>query len=299
MIPTLNRKKIKITYNRREQMKKSTLLTLVTVALGVVVLGGVVYAADLTGDQILDKMIDHQDETMSGSLIMTMKLENVYSDGTSGENVFSAMAKRSTDPSVPDKSLMYYKEPEDVRGTIFLAISPDEGDSRMWLYLPALGSAKELVSEEQEQSFAGSTFSYKDIGSASSMQDDYNAELIGEEAVTVEGKSYACYVLKLTAKPDADVDYPTQKLWVSKDFWTSLKGESYNEDGKLEITMEVVKLGEFEGNVVADEMFSKNVIEGNSTRMIFLERKRPASEFPDSVFDADNLTTFDPAAYGL
>jgi outer membrane lipoprotein-sorting protein len=106
-------------------------------------------------------------------------------------------------------------------------------------------------------------------------------------------------VLNLTAKPDADVDYPTQKLWVSKDFWTSLKGESYNEDGKLEITMEVVKLGEFEGNVVADEMFSKNVIEGNSTRMIFLERKRPASEFPDSVFDADNLTTFDPAAYGL
>lgn len=280
-------------------MKKSTLLTLVTVALGVVVLGGVVYAADLTGDQILDKMIDHQDETMGGSLIMTMKLENVYSDGTSGENVFSAMAKRSTDPSVPDKSLMYYKEPEDVRGTIFLAISPDEGDSRMWLYLPALGSAKELVSEEQEQSFAGSTFSYKDIGSASSMQDDYNAELIGEEAVTIDGKSYACYVLNLTAKPDADVDYPTQKLWVSKDFWTSLKGESYNEDGKLEITMEVVKLGEFEGNVVADEMFSKNVIEGNSTRMIFLERKRPASEFPDSVFDADNLTTFDPAAYGL
>jgi outer membrane lipoprotein-sorting protein len=299
MIPTLNRKKRIRTQNRRGMMKKSTLLTLVTVALGVVVLGGVVYAADLTGDQILDKMIDHQDETMSGSLIMTMKLENVYSDGTSGENVFSAMAKRSTDPSVPDKSLMYYKEPEDVRGTIFLAISPDEGDSRMWLYLPALGSAKELVSEEQEQSFAGSTFSYKDIGSASSMQDDYNAELIGEEAVTVEGKSYACYVLKLTAKPDADVDYPTQKLWVSKDFWTSLKGESYNEDGKLEITMEVVKLGEFEGNVVADEMFSKNVIEGNSTRMIFLERKRPASEFPDSVFDADNLTTFDPAAYGL
>jgi len=280
-------------------MKKSTLLALVTVALGVVVLGGVVYAADLTGDQILDKMIDHQDATMSGNLIMTMKLENVYSDGTSGENVFSAMAKRSTDPSVPDKSLMYYKEPEDVAGTIFLAITPDEGDSRMWLYLPALGSAKELVSEEQEQSFAGSTFSYKDIGSQSSMQDDYDAVLIGEEAVTVDGKPYDCYVLNLTAKPDGDADYQTQKLWVSKNFWSMLKGESYNEDGKLEITMEVVKLGEFEGNVMADEMFSKNVIEGNSTRMIFLERKRPESEFPDSVFDSDNLTTFDPAAYGL
>ena len=280
-------------------MKKSKLLALVTVALGVAVLGGVVYAADLTGNQILDKMIDHQDETMSGSLIMTMKLENVYSDGTSGENVFSAMAKRSTDPSVPDKSLVYYKEPEDVAGTIFLAITPDEGDSRMWLYLPALGSAKELVSEEQEQSFAGSTFSYKDIGSASSMGDDYDAELIGEEAVTVDGKSYDCYVLKLTAKPDADVDYPAQKLWISKDFWTSLKGESYNEDGKLEITMEVVKLGEFEGNVIPDEMFSKNVIDGNSTRIIFLERKRPEGELADSVFDPENIPSFDPSDYGI
>jgi len=48
-------------------MKKSTLLALVTVALGVVALGGVIYAADLAGDQILDKMIDHQDEIMGGS----------------------------------------------------------------------------------------------------------------------------------------------------------------------------------------------------------------------------------------
>jgi len=170
-------------------------------------------------------------------------------------------------------ALMYYKEPEDVAGTIFLAVTPEEGDSRMWLYLPALGAVKELVAEEQEQSFAGSTFSYKDIGSQSSTQDDYDAELVGEEAVTVDGESYDCYVLTLTAKPDADVDYPTQKLWVSKDFWTSLKGESYDEDGRLAITMEVVRLGEFEGNVIPDEMFSKNVIDGNSTRIIFLERK--------------------------
>jgi len=280
-------------------MKKSTLLALVTVALGVVALGGVIYAADLAGDQILDKMIDHQDEIMGGSLIMTMKLENVYSDGTSGEFVFAALAKRSTDPSVPDMALMYYKEPEDVAGTIFLAVTPEEGDSRMWLYLPALGAVKELVAEEQEQSFAGSTFSYKDIGSQSSTQDDYDAELVGEEAVTVDGESYDCYVLTLTAKPDADVDYPTQKLWVSKDFWTSLKGESYDEDGRLAITMEVVRLGEFEGNVIPDEMFSKNVIDGNSTRIIFLERKRPEGELADSVFDPENIPSFDPSDYGI
>jgi len=280
-------------------MKKSMLLALVTVALGVVVLGGVVYAADLTGDQILDKMIDHQDETMSGSLIMTMGMDNTYSDGTTGYNLFTSLAKLSTDPNVPDMLLIYFEEPEDVAGTLFLAITPSEGDSRMWLYLPALGSVKELISEEQEQSFADSTFSYKDIGSASSIRDDYDAELIGEETVTIDGESYDCYVLKLTAKPDADVDYPTGKLWVDKENWLSLKGENYNEEGNLETIMEVTKLGTFEGNLIFDQMVSENIIEETSTTMTFIDRKRPEEELPDSLFDPENLPLFNPSDYGL
>ena len=41
-------------------------------------------------------------------------------------------------------------------------------------------------------------------------------------------------------------------MWVDKENWLALKIESYNELGNLERTMNVLKLGEFDGMVVAD-----------------------------------------------
>ncbi|MFQ6090522.1 MAG: outer membrane lipoprotein-sorting protein, partial [Candidatus Bipolaricaulia bacterium] len=147
-------------------------------------------------------------------------------------------------------------------------------------------------------SFAGSTFSYRQVGSRK-ITDDYAAELVGEETVTVGDQSFDCYVLELTAKPDADVDYPTGRSWVDKANWLTLKSESYNDAGNLEQTMEVLKLGEFEGNVVADEMLAKNVIEGSSTTISFIDRHRPENPIPDDIFDADSLANFDPTAWGF
>lgn len=170
--------------------------------------------------------------------------------------------------------------------------------SWMWLYLPALGMAKELVAEQQEQSFAGSTFSYKDVGSRE-MGDKYNAQLSSEDTVTIDGEDHSVYVLALTAKPDSDADYPTGKMWVDKEGFIMLKSEDYNESGNLELSMEVAKLGEFEGEVIADQMVSTNVLDGSSTTITFLERKRPEGEFSEDLFDPENLASFDPAEYGF
>lgn len=157
---------------------------------------------------------------------------------------------------------------------------------------------KELVSEEKHKSFAGSTFSYREVGSRK-VSDDYTAELVGEDSVKIGDQSYDCYVLELTAKPKADVDYPTGKAWVGKENWLTLKAEDYNDAGNLERTMEVLKLGEFEGNVVADEIIAKNVLDNSSTTISFLERRRPEGEIPDSVFDPENLSSFDPTEWGF
>jgi len=274
----------------------------VSLILGLVLLLGALLAAvsysngQLTGDEILRKVDEQQDIIFGGDVVMTLKFENVYSDGTTAYNVFGGLRKKVE--GQPDKSLIYFKEPEDVEGTIFLSIKPEGEDARLWLYLPALGQVKELISEEKHQSFAGSTFSRREIGEHK-ISEDYTGELIGEETVTIGEQSYDCYVVKLTAKPDADVDFPTGKLWVDKENWLALKGEDYNEAGNLERTMEVLKLGEFEGNVVPDVMLAKNVIEGNSTTISFIDRHRPDKPIPDEVFDPDNLQNFDPTAWGF
>jgi hypothetical protein len=276
-------------------MKKVVLIGLILGLTGLVLVAG--NGATLTGNQILQQVDDQETRISQGSLVSKIRFDNSYSDGTTAYNIFGGISTET--PNGPKKSLIYFEAPEDVVGTIFLSIkpSPDE-DARMWLYLPALGMAKEIVAEQRKQSFAGSTFSYKDIGSRS-FADKYSAKLVGEEAVKIGDKSYDCYVLALTAKPDSDADYPTGKAWIDKSSFLMLKSEDYNSDGKLARTMEVLALGTFEGNMVADKMIARNVIDGSSTTITFLERKRPASEIPDSVFDPNNLASFDPSAYGL
>ncbi len=276
-------------------MKKTSVVVLVVLAIGVL-LGSVAYTAGLTGDQILQKIDAHEAQVSGGNLITTIRFDNVYADGTTAYNVFGGMSKKA--PGQPDKSLIYFEQPADVAGTIFLSIKPEGKDARMWLYLPALGMAKELVAEQQKKSFAGSTFSYKDIGSRT-LADKFTAKIIGDASVKIEDKSYDCYVLKLTAKPNADVDYPIGKVWIDKTSFLMLKSEDYSADGKLQRTMEVLKVGTFEGNATADKMIATNVIDKSSTTITFLKRIRPAKPIPDSVFDPNNLASFNPKEFGF
>lgn len=256
--------------------------------------GGATLAQDLTVDDILDRMETEGDVLAEGSMVVQMRFDNVYSDGTTASNTFAGLSK-------PNKSLMYFLEPEDVRGTIFLTLDPEEedADTRLWLYLPLLGIPKELVSEEARGgSFAGSSISYEDIG-GDDQREDYDAVLIGEEVVTVGNEDRTAYVLESTAKPDADEDIVRTVLWVDKENFVMLRMEAYNDLGNLEQTLDVIELGEFEGHLVVDGMLARDVLEESETTITFLERRRPAGEIPDEVFDPETLVSFDPAAWGL
>ncbi len=277
---------------KNKKLLSGALLTLALLCSVVTVMG-----EELSGSEILTRVDQEAQFLSEGSMIATLQFENEYSDGTTSANRFASLSKQMEEGA--KYSLIYFVEPEDVEGTIFLSVQPDpDEDSRMWLYLPALGMAKELVAEQQEQSFAGSTFSYQDVGSRD-MEDKYDAELIGEETLVVGDESRLVYVLALTAKPDADTDYPTAKMWVDKEGFFMLRTENYNAEGNLEWMMEVTKLGEFEEKVTADQMIASNVLDESSTTITFFERVRPEEELPDSAFDPENLTSFDPAIYGL
>ncbi len=275
--------------------KKLLSVALLTLALlcGVVTVMG----EELSGSEILTRVDQEAQFLSEGSMITTLQFENGYSDGTTSANRFASLSKQVEGGA--EYSLIYFVEPADDKGTIFLSVKPGpDEDSRMWLYLPALGMAKELVAEQQEQSFAGSTFSYQDVGSRD-MEDKYDAELIREETLVVGDESRLVYVLALTASPDVEVDYPTAKMWVDKEGFLMLRTENYNAEGNLEWMMEVTKLGEFEGKVTADQMIASNVLDESSTTITFLERVRPEEGLPYSVFDSENLASFDPAIYGL
>jgi len=257
-------------------------------------ISGAALAQDLTADDILDRMQIEGDVLAEGSMIMQMQFDNVYSDGTTASNTFAGLSK-------PNMSLMVFLEPEDVQGTIFLTLDPkaEDADTRLWLYLPLLGIPKELVSEEARGgSFAGSSISYEDIG-GDDQREDYDAVLIGEEVLTVGNEDRTAYVLESTAKPDADEDIVRTVLWVDKESFVMLKMEAYNDLGNLEQALDVIELGEFEGHLVVDGMHARDVLEESETTITFLERRRPAGEIPDEVFDPETLASFDPAVWGF
>jgi len=241
------------------------------VGVGILVAGGIVLAqAELTADQILDRMDEASDRVNAGSLIAKVRFDNAYADGTTTYKVFGILARL-------DGYLIYFLEPEDEKGSIYL----------VWSYLPLVGAPVEIVSEEERSgSFAGSLLSYEEIGSED-RRADYDVTLIGTEELTIGEMT------------DADVEDVRMMMWIDSEYFILLKLEGYNELGNLNATMEVRSLGEFEGRLVADQTIVKDVGEESERTITFLGRWRPEEEIPDEVFQADNLPAFDPAIWGL
>jgi len=251
-------------------------------------------AVALTADEIIDRMDAEADALAEGSMVSIIRFDNVYSDETTGSNLFGSL-------SIPNRSLIYFIEPADVTGTVFLTHEFDEEgvDSRLWLYLPLLGLPKELVSEDERGgSFAGSSLSYADLGDRDG-EDDYDSVLLGEEDLVIGDQTRTAFKIESTAKPDADVDNPRTILWIDTEFYIMLKMEAYNDLGNLSSTMDINELGEFEGKLTANIMLAADVSAGSTTTITVLEQRRPDAEVSEDVFLPENIGAFDPVLWGF
>ena len=253
-----------------------------------------VAAAALTADEIMNMVDAEADAQAEGSMISIIRFDNVYGDGTTGSNLFGSL-------SIPNRSLIYFIEPVDVAGTIFLTHESDDDDvdAQLWLYLPMLGIPKELVSEDERGgSFAGSALSYSDLGDREGRA-DYDAVLIGEEDIVIGDQTRTAYKIESTAKPDVDVDNPRSIVWIDTEFLIMLKVESYNDLGNLDTTMDVLAFGEFENKLTTSEMLATNHSDGSTTTITILEQRRPDAEVSEDVFLPENISAFDAVLWGF
>ncbi len=99
------------------------------------------------------------------------------------------------------KSLTFFEQPADQRGTRVLVLARDQ----MWIWLPAYAKVRRIASHVTQQSFMGTSYS----------QDDMNASRFGDVyAATVSAETPASVTLELTPKPGALVPYPRVQLTV-------------------------------------------------------------------------------------
>ena len=116
------------------------------------------------------------------------------------------------------------------------------------------------------QSWMGSDFTNDDLVNASSLVEDYNNELLGEDIIL----GFDCYKIKLIPKIDAPVVWGKIIMWVSKEEYHWLQGEYYDEEDYLvntEIMKDIKKMDDREiptrlEMIPADE-------EGHKTILIF------------------------------
>ncbi len=121
-------------------------------------------------------------------------------------------------------ALVYVVSPSKDKGTVSLKIG-----NEMWNWLPSIERSIKVSPSMMMQSWMGSDFTNDDLIRQSSVVEDYDHKLLGEEAL--EGSD--CYKLELIPKPEAPVVWGKILTWITKKDFNQLKVEYYDEDGAL------------------------------------------------------------------
>lgn len=123
-----------------------------------------------------------------------------------------------------DYALIYIVAPAKDKGTVSLKIG-----NEMWNWLPSIERSIKVSPSMMMQSWMGSDFTNDDLIRQSSVVDDYEHKLLGEEKLA----NIDCYKIELTAKPEAPVVWGKFVTWISKNEFNQLKAEYYDEEGIL------------------------------------------------------------------
>lgn len=121
-------------------------------------------------------------------------------------------------------ALVYVVSPAKDKGTVSLKIG-----NEMWNWLPSIERSIKVSPSMMMQSWMGSDFTNDDLIRQSSIVEDYEHRIVGEEKL----ENFDCYKLELIPKPEAPVVWGKILTWVTKKEFNQLKVEYYDEDGEL------------------------------------------------------------------
>lgn len=124
----------------------------------------------------------------------------------------------------PDYALIFITEPARDKGNVTL-----KRKNEVWNWLPTAQKVIKIPPSMMLQSWMGSDFTNDDLVRQSSIVNDYNHSIIGEEKVG----GYDCYKIQMIPKPEAGVVWGKIFTWISKKSYLQMKSDYYDEDGIL------------------------------------------------------------------
>ncbi|MFQ3214490.1 MAG: outer membrane lipoprotein-sorting protein [Marivirga sp.] len=203
-------------------------------------------------DDILQKI----DQNMEArTTIMTSKMI-IYGKRATREVISKNYAEGN------NKAFTEYLAPDREKGTKMLKLA-----DKLWIYNPATDRTIQLSGHMLRQSVMGSDLSYEDMMEERSMQEVYDAKILGEE--TINGR--ACWLLELKAKV-ADISYQQQKIWVDKARYVPLRQELYAKSGQLLKQINNSEISQVEGRWYPKRVNYKDMLKGGKgTDFVIIE----------------------------
>ena len=175
--------------------------------------------------------------------------------------------------------------------TLITAPAKDKGQSflkrhtEMWNWNPTISRLIKLPPSMMSQGWMGSDYTNDDILKESSVVNDYEHEIAGEE----ELYGRTCYKIMMVAKEEAAVIWGHQIRWIDKKDFLFLKSELYDEDGYLVRTETGSEIKTMDGRLIPTriEMIPAEE-EGHKTIMEIKEIQFNAP-IKDSFFSQQNM----------
>jgi outer membrane lipoprotein-sorting protein len=131
-----------------------------------------------------------------------------------------------------DKSFIRISYPGKDQGITFLKV-----DNAMWQYVPRIEKTIKIPASMMLQSWMGSDFTNDDLVRESSLSEDYNASLVGEDG----GE----YFLDLFAREEAPVVWGRIRMHVSKKYFLPTTVRYYDEGEQLARILEYLEVRSF------------------------------------------------------
>jgi outer membrane lipoprotein-sorting protein len=160
-----------------------------------------------------------------------------------------------------DYSLIQVLRPAKEKGITYL-----KRRKEVWNWLPSLERNIKLPPSMMSQSWMGTDFTNDDLVKESSVTNDYNQTIIGNDNVL----SRDCWKIQLIPKAEAAVVWGKVIVWIDKKEYLQLKTEMYDEDGELVNTMNSTAIKMMGGRLLPTqtEMIPSDK-PGNKTMIIY------------------------------
>ena len=247
-------------------MKTTTVLALSALALALP-------ARAQSAQEIFEEVERRQDQVRAEEA--RIRMEIVDAKGRARTREMTVYGEVDRDDR--QRSLVVFTGPADIRGTGLLTVEGAGGDDQR-LFLPALGRVQRIAGGKRGERFAGSDFSYEDLGSRD--PERYTATLVRTTP--------QAWTIAVQPKPGTETGYARIVLTVDRATYTVRRADYEDARGRTVKRLTAEDFVEVApGAFRANRMTMADLEADRKTVLTFTQRK--AGDIDDDVFSERTL----------